>query len=57
MEFQHLFLNLLNLVKMLKSSKILKDIAVCNMLANLENPAVATGLEKVNLHLNSQEGK
>ena len=57
MEFQHLFLNLLNLVKILKSFKILKDIAVCNMLANLENSAVATGLEKVNLHLNSQEGK
>ena len=24
--------------------------------SNLENPAVATGLEKVNLHPNSQEG-
>ena len=27
-----------------------------NMSANLEDPAVATGLEKVNPHSNSQEG-
>ena len=27
-----------------------------NMLANLEDPVVATGLEKVNPHPNSQEG-
>ena len=27
------------------------------MSANLEDPAVATGLEKVNLYPNSQEGK
>ena len=37
--------------------KILKDDAALNMPANLENPAVATGLEKVNLHPNFQEGQ
>ena len=41
--------------------KILKDdayeSAALNMPANLENPAVATGLEKVNLHPNFQEGQ
>ena len=40
--------------------KILKDDAIkalLNMSANLENPAVATGLEKVSFHSNSQEGQ
>ena len=36
--------------------KILKDDAV-NMPANLENSAVATGLEKVSFHSNSKEGQ
>ena len=34
---------------------ILKDDAVPNMPANLENSAVATGLEKVSFHSNSKE--
>ena len=42
--------------KILKDDAI-KDAAVLNMSANLENPALATGLEKVNLHPNSQEGQ
>ena len=33
----------------------LKDDAALNMSANLENSAVATGLEKVSLHFNSKE--
>ena len=41
--------------------QILKDDAVenvtLNMTANLENSAVATGLEKVNFHSNLKEGK
>ena len=41
--------------------QILKDDAVksaaLNMWANLENSAVATGLEKVNFHSNSKEGQ
>ena len=41
--------------------QILKDDAVkvlhSNVLSNLENPAVATGLEKVNPHPSSQEGQ
>ena len=41
--------------------KILKDDAIkvlhSTLSANLENPAVATGLEKVNPHPNSQEGQ
>ena len=40
--------------------QILKDDAIkalLNMSANLENPAVATGLEKVSFHSNSQEGQ
>ena len=40
--------------------QILNDDAVkspgCNMSANLENPAVATGLEKVRFHPNPKEG-
>ena len=39
--------------------KVLKDDAIkvlhSALSANLENPAVATGLEKVNLHPNFQE--
>ena len=34
---------------------ILKDDAVPNMPANLENSAVATGLEKVSFHSNPKE--
>ena len=41
--------------------QILKDDAVksvaLNMLANLENSAVATGLEKVSFHSNLKEGQ
>ena len=41
--------------------QILKDAAVksaaLNMTANLENSAVATGLEKVSFHPNSKEGQ
>ena len=41
--------------------QILKDDAVksvaLNMLANLENSAVATGLEKVSFHSNPKEGQ
>ena len=41
--------------------QILKDDAVksaaLNMPVNLENSAVATGLEKVSLHPSSQEGQ
>ena len=39
--------------------KILKDApvsATLNMSANLEKPAVATGLEKVSFHSNPEEG-
>ena len=35
--------------------QILKDDATLNMPANLENSAVATGLEKVNFHSNPKE--
>ena len=35
--------------------QILKDGATLNMPANLENSAVATGLEKVSFHSNSKE--
>ena len=35
--------------------QILKDDAALNMPANLENSAVATGLEKVSFHSNSKE--
>ena len=35
--------------------QILKDDATLNMPANLENPAVATGLEKVSFHSNPKE--
>ena len=35
--------------------QILKDDAVFNMPANLENSAVATGLEKVSFHSNPKE--
>ena len=35
--------------------KILKDDAALNMPANLENSAVATGLEKVSFHSNLKE--
>ena len=40
--------------------KILKDDAIKvlhSMSANLENPPMATGLEKITLHPNSQEGQ
>ena len=40
--------------------QVLKDDAVkvaCNMPANLENSAVATGLEKVSFHPNPKKGK
>ena len=41
--------------------KTLKDdgirVLAFNMSANLEDPAVAIGLEKVNPHANSQEGQ
>ena len=35
--------------------QILKDGAALNMSANLENSAVATGLEKVSFHSNPKE--
>ena len=35
--------------------QILKDDAAFNMSANLENSAVATGLEKVSFHSNPKE--
>ena len=35
--------------------QILKDDATLNMPANLENSAVATGLEKFSFHSNSKE--
>ena len=35
--------------------QMLKDDAALNMPANLENTAVATGLEKVSFHSNSKE--
>ena len=35
--------------------QILKDDAALNMSANLENSAVATGLEKVSFHSNPKE--
>ena len=35
--------------------QILKDDATFNMPANLENSAVATGLEKVSFHSNPKE--
>ena len=38
-----------------KLFKILKDAAALNMSANLENSAVATGLEKVSFHSNLKE--
>jgi len=40
-----------------KLFQILKDDAVLNMSANLENSAVATGLEKVSFHSNPKEGQ
>ena len=40
-----------------KSWKMSCESAALNMPADLENTAVATGLEKVNLHPNSQEGQ
>ena len=35
--------------------QILKDDAAINMPANLENSAVATGLEKINFHSSAKE--
>ena len=35
--------------------QVLKDDAALNMSANLENSAVATGLEKVSFHCNPKE--
>ena len=37
--------------------QILKDDAALNMPANLENSAVATGLEKVSFHSNPKESQ
>ena len=37
--------------------QILKDDAALNMPANLENSAVAIGLEKVSFHSNRKEGQ
>ena len=37
--------------------QILKDDAALNMPANLENSAVAAGLEKVNFHSSAKEGQ
>ena len=37
--------------------QILKDDAALNMPANLENSAVATGLEKISFHSNPKEGQ
>ena len=37
--------------------QILKDDAALNMPANLENSAMATGLQKVSFHSNLKEGK
>ena len=48
MEFQQSYL---------KSKKMMLLNAAFNMSANLENPAVATGLEKLSFHHNSLEGK
>jgi len=39
-----------------KSQKIDGVVKALNMPANLENSAVATGLEKVSFHINPQEG-
>ena len=41
----------------LKSKKMMLLNAALNMSANLENPAVATALEKLSFHHNSQEGQ
>ena len=46
----------LNFFQILKDDSI-KALAVLNMLANLENSAVATGLEKVSFHSNPKEGQ
>ena len=43
-------------VELFESLKYDKSVAF-SMSANLEDPAVATGLEKVNPHLNPQEGQ
>ena len=40
-----------------KLFKILNDDAALNMPANLENSAVATGLEKISFHYNPKEGQ
>ena len=48
MEFQQSYL---------KSKKMMLLYAALNMSANLENPAVATGQEKVSFHPSSQEGQ
>ena len=55
---------LIKLVEVMKFQqsylKILKDDAIKvlhSMSANLENPPMATGLEKITLHPNSQEGQ
>jgi len=50
MEFQ------LSYLQSFKKKRCYKSAAL-NVSANLENPAVATGLEKVNRHPNSQEGQ
>ena len=48
MEFQQSYL---------KSKKMMLLNAALNTSANLENPAVATALEKLSFHHNSQEGQ
>ena len=43
--------------KLTELIKTLKDDAILNLPANLENAAVATGLEKVSFHSNPKEGQ
>ena len=45
------------LFKILKDDAIKDDDATLNIPANLENSAVATGLEKVSFHSNPKEGQ
>ena len=46
----------LSYLKILKGDAIKDDDATLNIPANLENSAVATGLEKVSFHSNPKEG-
>ena len=43
------------LFQILKDDAVKEDVASLNMPANLENSAVATGLEKVSFHSNPKE--